>query len=150
MTIKFASIRLCSVDEDSSAENKYAALRRLGELGRAAEQRRDPDPYPRASGSPQRCRSYASGTRKSSGWLPFVAPAACKCSGRLPGERPAPEATSTSWWTWRSRQEFREQAGLRGDLEEMLHCPIHIATTGGLRYAREHTRRQIEQEAKPL
>lgn len=40
-----------------------------------------------------------------------------------------------------------EQAGLQGDLEELLHCPVHIATTRGLRHARESTREQIEREA---
>jgi hypothetical protein len=31
-------------------ENKYATLRRLGELGLAVDRYREPDPYPRASG----------------------------------------------------------------------------------------------------
>jgi predicted nucleotidyltransferase len=43
-----------------------------------------------------------------------------------------------------------EQAGLQGDLEELLRCPVHVATTCGLRYARESTRKQIEREAIPL
>ena len=32
-------------------EEKYAALRRMGELGREIERRRGPDPYPRPAGS---------------------------------------------------------------------------------------------------
>jgi uncharacterized protein len=43
-----------------------------------------------------------------------------------------------------------EQAGPQGDLEELLCCPVHVATTRGLRYARERTRAQIEREAIPL
>jgi hypothetical protein len=39
------------------------------------------------------------------------------------------------------------QAGLQGDLEELLRCPVHVATTRELRYARESTREQIEREA---
>lgn len=45
------------------------------------------------------------------------------------------------------RRGLLEQAGLRGDLEEMLGCPVHVATTRGLLHARERTREQIEKEA---
>jgi predicted nucleotidyltransferase len=48
------------------------------------------------------------------------------------------------------RRGLLEQAGLQGDLEELLHCPVHVATTRGLRYARESTREQIEWEARRL
>ncbi|MFZ0383142.1 MAG: hypothetical protein WCD11_34235 [Solirubrobacteraceae bacterium] len=34
------------------AEDEYAELRRLGELGREIERRRGPDPYPRPTGPP--------------------------------------------------------------------------------------------------
>ena len=45
-----------------------------------------------------------------------------------------------------------KQAALQGDLEELLGCPVHVVTTGGLSYAREHTREQIiiEHEAVSL
>jgi len=48
------------------------------------------------------------------------------------------------------RLRLLEQAGLQGDLEELLRCPVHVATTRGLRHARESTREQIEREARRL
>jgi hypothetical protein len=33
---------------------------------------------------------------------------------------------------------------------ELLRCPVHVATTRELRYARESTREQIEREAMRL
>ncbi|MGC2373237.1 MAG: hypothetical protein WA484_05115 [Solirubrobacteraceae bacterium] len=48
------------------------------------------------------------------------------------------------------RRGLHKQADLQGDLEELLHCPVHVATTRGLRYARESTREQIEREAMRL
>lgn len=48
------------------------------------------------------------------------------------------------------RRGLFEQAGLRGDLEELLGCPVHVATTLGLRHARASTREQIEREAMSL
>jgi uncharacterized protein len=43
-----------------------------------------------------------------------------------------------------------ELAAVQGDLEELLGCPVHVVTTGGLSYARDHTREQIEREAVSL
>jgi predicted nucleotidyltransferase len=48
------------------------------------------------------------------------------------------------------RRSLFAQAALQGDLEELLGCPVHVVTTGGLRHAREHTRQQIEHEAVSL
>jgi predicted nucleotidyltransferase len=43
-----------------------------------------------------------------------------------------------------------EHAALQADLEDLLNCPVHVATTGGLRYARESARQRIEREATLL
>jgi uncharacterized protein len=133
-----------------SAENKYAALRRLGELGRAAEQRRNPDPYPRASGPAPTVQEL----RKRRSEIERVASLHGARSVHVFGSVARGDAGAGSdldlLVDMERPQGFFGQAGLRSELEELLHCPIHIATTGGLRYAREHTRRQIEQEAKPL
>jgi predicted nucleotidyltransferase len=43
-----------------------------------------------------------------------------------------------------------EQAALQGELEDLLGCPVHVLTTGGLSCARENTRAQIESEAISL
>ena len=48
-----------------------------------------------------------------------------------------------------SRSLF-EQAAVQGDLEELLGCPVHVVSTGGLSYARDHTREQIAREAVSL
>jgi predicted nucleotidyltransferase len=48
------------------------------------------------------------------------------------------------------RRGLLGQAGLQGDLEELLHCPVHVVTTCGLRYARTSSREQIEREARRL
>jgi predicted nucleotidyltransferase len=48
------------------------------------------------------------------------------------------------------RRSLLEQVALQGDLEELLGCPVHVVTTGGLSYAHEHTRERIEHEAVPL
>ena len=41
-------------------------------------------------------------------------------------------------------------AALQNDLEDLLGCPVHVVTTSGLKYAREHVPEQIEGEAVPL
>jgi uncharacterized protein len=43
-----------------------------------------------------------------------------------------------------------DQAALQNDLEELLGCPVHVTTTGGLSRARADTRERIEQEASRL
>jgi predicted nucleotidyltransferase len=50
----------------------------------------------------------------------------------------------------RDRPSLLEQAALQADLEELLGCPVHVVTTGGLVHAREHTRERIEHEAISL
>lgn len=43
-------------------------------------------------------------------------------------------------------QSLFEQGALQSDLEDLLGCPVHVLTTGGLSCARENTRTQIERE----
>ena len=47
-------------------------------------------------------------------------------------------------------QSLFEQAALQSELEDLLGCPVHVLTTGGLSCARENTRAQIEREAVSL
>jgi predicted nucleotidyltransferase len=47
-------------------------------------------------------------------------------------------------------QSLFEQAALQSDLEDLLGCPVHVLTTGGLSCARENTRAQIKCEAISL
>jgi predicted nucleotidyltransferase len=48
------------------------------------------------------------------------------------------------------RPSLLEQAALQAELEELLGCPVHVVTNGGLIHAREHTRERIEHEAISL
>lgn len=48
------------------------------------------------------------------------------------------------------RRSLFEEAALQGNLEELLGCPVHVVTTGGLSYARERAREHIESEAVSL
>jgi predicted nucleotidyltransferase len=45
------------------------------------------------------------------------------------------------------RRSLLAQAALQGELDGLLGSPVHVVTTGGLSYAREHTRESIEREA---
>ena len=49
-----------------------------------------------------------------------------------------------------SPQSLFKQAALQNELEDLLGCPVHVLTTGGLSCAREDTRAQIEREAISL
>jgi predicted nucleotidyltransferase len=42
------------------------------------------------------------------------------------------------------------QAGLQGDLEDLLGCPVDVVTTSGLTYSRQVARERIEREAASL
>lgn len=48
------------------------------------------------------------------------------------------------------RRGLLEQAALRGDLEELLGCRVHVLTATGLAHAREDLRERIEREAVSL
>jgi uncharacterized protein len=131
-------------------ENKYVALHRLGELGREIDHRRGPDPYPRPSGPAPSLEEV----RRRRGEIERLAARRGACGVRVFGSVARGEARPDSdldvLVDMEQRRGMLEQAGLQGDLEELLQCPVHVATTRGLRYARESTRDQIEREARRL
>jgi predicted nucleotidyltransferase len=43
-----------------------------------------------------------------------------------------------------------ERSSLRGDLEELLACRVHVVTTTGLNGVREDVRERIERESVAL
>ncbi|MHB1537455.1 MAG: nucleotidyltransferase family protein [Solirubrobacteraceae bacterium] len=128
-------------------DNGYANLRRLGELGREIDRRRGPDPYPRPSG-PAPSLQELRGRRDE---IERMAARHGALSLRVFGSVARGEARRDSdldvLVEMEGRRGLLEQAGLQGDLEEMLGCPVHVATTRGLLRARERTREQIEREA---
>jgi uncharacterized protein len=130
-------------------ESRYAALHRLGELGREIDDRRGPDPYPRPSGPAPSLEEV----RTRRGEIERAATRRGARRVRVFGSVARGEARPDSDLDVLVEMEQRgllEQAGLQSDLEELLRCPVHVATTRGLRHARERTRAQIEREAIPL
>jgi uncharacterized protein len=45
---------------------------------------------------------------------------------------------------------LRTMTALQNDLEDLPGRPVHVVTTGGLKYAREDVRAEIEGEVVPL
>jgi predicted nucleotidyltransferase len=125
-------------------------LHRLGELGREFEHRRGRDPYPRPSGPAPSLEEL----RKRRSEIDRVAARHGARGVRVFGSVARGEASLDSDLDLlveiEQRRGMLEQAGLQGDLEDLLHCPVHVATTRGLRYAREKTRERIELEARRL
>jgi len=130
--------------------SKYAALRRLGEFGRAVERCREPDPYPRASGPAPTVQELRDRRHEIERVASLHGARGVQVFGSVARGDAGPGSDLDLLVDMERRRGLFDQAGLRSDLEELLHCPVHLATRGGLRYAREHTRQQIEQEATPL
>jgi predicted nucleotidyltransferase len=128
----------------SPPDNKYTALRRLGDLGREVESRRGPDPYPRAAGPAPSLEQL----RRRRDEINRVA--AIRIFGSIARGDAGPGSDLDVLVEMRDRPSLLEQAALQADLEELLGCPVHVVTTGGLVHAREHTRERIEHEAISL
>ena len=78
-----------------------------------------------------------------------MVPRRCACSGRsLVGTRGS--GSHLDVLVDMERQGLLDHAALKGDLEDLLGCAVHVTTKGGLRYAREQTRERIEREAVRL
>jgi predicted nucleotidyltransferase len=132
------------------SEPKYAALRRLGELGREIERHRGPDPYPRPTG-PAPTLEELRGRRDE---IERVASRHGVTTLRVFGSVARGDAGADSdldlLVDFGEPRSLFDQAALQGDLEDLLGCPVHVTTTGGLMQAHTETREQIEQEAVHL
>ena len=133
----------------SPTENTYTGLRKLGYLGREIERRRGRDPYPRPTG-PAPTLGQLRQSRDDIARIAAVHGATeVRIFGSVARGEAGPRSDVDVLVDMESRGLF-EQAALQSDLEELLGCPVHVVTAGGLRHARDPTRRRIEREAVPL
>lgn len=134
----------------TGARTTYATLRELGELGREIERRRGPDPYPQPRGPAPSLEDL----RRRRRAIERVAAHRGARAMRVFGSVARGQAHSASDLDLIVEMEERRgllaQAGLQGDLEELLGCPVHVTTTSGLHGASRLTRERIEREAVPL
>jgi predicted nucleotidyltransferase len=138
------------MDVGVRTEGRYATLHELGQLGRELERLRGPEPYPRRSGPVPSLLEL----RRRRSEIERVATRhgahVVRVFGSVARGDAGPDSDLDVLVDMDSGRGMLEKAGLQGDLEELLLCPVHVATTGGLRYARESTRETIEREATGL
>ena len=132
------------------SEASYTTLHRLGELGRELERRRVPDPYPRPTGSPPSLEQL----RRRSGEIERVAArhgaAGVRVFGSVARGEAGPDSDVDILVDMGDRRSLLAQAALQSDLEQLLGCPVHVVTTGGVSHARKRAREGIEREAVSL
>lgn len=132
------------------AEISYRELRRLGDLGRELERRRGPDPYPRPTGPAPSLEELRRRRIEIERVAARHGARTVRVFGSIVRGESRPDSDLDLLVDMGDRQSLLEQAALQGDLEELLCCPVHVVTTGGLRHAREQTRDRIEREAVAL
>jgi predicted nucleotidyltransferase len=128
------------------AEDEYQALHELAELGREIERRRGPDPYPRPNGPPPSFEEL--GRRRDE--IMLVARRGGATTVRVFGSvvhGDAGPGSDLDLLVDMRPGGLLAQAELQCEFEDLLGCPVHLVTTGGLGYAREHVRETIEREA---
>ena len=131
-------------------QHSYEALSRLGELGRAIERRRAPDPYPRPTGPPPSLEALR---RRRDDITQIAARHGARTVsvlGSVARGDTGPHSDLDLLVDTGAPQSLFKQAALQSDLEDLLGCPVHVLTTAGLSCARENTRAQIEREAISL
>ncbi len=135
---------------NEQADNKYAALRKLGELGRVIEDRRAPEPYPRASGPVPSLQELRRRRTEIERLAVRHGAREVRVFGSVARKETRPDSDLDVLVEMEPQRGLFEQAGLQCDLEELLQCPVDLATTHGLLYARDHTRKSIERDARRL
>ena len=131
-------------------EGRYEALHRLGELGREIERRRGPDPYPRPTGA---APSLEALRRRRDDVMRIAARHGARTVsvfGSVARGDTGPRRDVDLLVDTGGPQSLFVQAALQSELEDLLGCPVHVLTTGGLSGAREDTRAPIEREAISL
>lgn len=132
------------------AEEKYAALRRMAELGREIERRRGPDPYPRPTGPAPSLEELRGRRDEIEEIATRHGAAQVRVFGSVARGDSGPGSDLDLLVDGGERLSTFGLAALQGELEDILGCPVHVTTAGGLRHAREHTREEIEREAVSL
>jgi predicted nucleotidyltransferase len=145
-TRSFLTLRPVSTPDQHS----YEAISRLGELGRAIERRRAPDPYPRPTGP---APSLEALIRRRDDIMRTAARHGARTVsvfGSVVRGDAGPQSDVDLLVDTGGPQSLFEQAALQSELEDFLGCPVHVLTIVGLSYAREKTRTQINREAISL
>jgi uncharacterized protein len=133
-----------------ATDGTFTALRRLSELGREAERRRAPDPYPRPTGTAPSLEELRVSRTEIDRIAAIHGAETVRVFGSVARGDAGPNSDLDILVEMGDRRTLLDQAGLQGDLEDLLGCPVHIVTTGGLRYADEDTRVRINREAISL
>ena len=122
-------------------------MRRLGELGREVERRRQPDPYPRPTGpapSLEKLRQHRDEINRAAAAHGALR---VRIFGSVARGDSGPDSDLDVLVDMGEGPSLFDLAALQADLEDLLGCPVHVVTTGGLSQTREHTRDRIEHEA---
>lgn len=133
-----------------SRQHDYAALRRLGELGRRIERERAPDPYPRPSGPAPSLEQLRAQRAEVEAIAHRHGASAVRVFGSVVRGESGPESDLDLLVELDGSASLLGQAALQRELEELLQCRVHLVTASGLRYARQDTRELIEREATRL
>jgi len=133
----------------SRTDNSHTGLRKLGELGREIERRRGPDPYPRPTGPAPTLEQLRRRRDEINRVAALHGASDVRVFGSVARGEEGPRSDVDVLVEMEPRGLF-EQAALQNDLEDLLGCPVHVVTTGGLRQARDPTRQRIEGEAVAL
>jgi uncharacterized protein len=131
-------------------EGRYAALRRMAELGREIERRRGPDPYPRPTGPAPSVAELRHRRHEIEEIATRHSAANVRVFGSVARGYAGPGSDVDLLVDGGERFGLFDLAALQHELEDLLGCPVHIATASGLRHAREDTREEIEREAVAL
>jgi predicted nucleotidyltransferase len=126
------------------------AFRRLGDLGREIERRRGPDPYSRSKGPAPTMEELRHRRDEIMRVAISHGASAVSVFGSVARGDAGPGSDLDVLVEMGEGPSLFEQAAVQSDLEKLLQCPVHLVTTNGLKYARDHTREQIEREAVPL
>jgi predicted nucleotidyltransferase len=126
------------------------AFRRLGDLGREIERRRGPDPYSRSKGPAPTMQELRHRRDEIMRVAISHGASAVSVFGSVAHGDAGPGSDLDVLVEMGDGPSLFEQAALQSDLENLLRWPVHLVTTNGLKYARDHTREQIEREAVPL